>query len=111
MGYDGLMLTPLDIAKLGLLYLNKGQWENKQIVSQAWVETSTRKHISANLFDGYGYQWWVPAANYYSPEYYLAVGYLGQFIFVVPQMNLVVVFTSNLKGDHRRVPFSIYSLG
>jgi len=104
MGYDGLMLAPLDIAKLGLLYLNKGQWENKQIVSQAWVETSTRKHISANLYDGYGYQWWVPAANYYSPEYYFAAGYLGQFIFVVPQMNLVVVFTSNLKGDDFFIP-------
>lgn len=105
-GDDLMRLAPLDMAKFGLLYLNLGRWEDKQIVSKAWVEGSTRMHIHVpdNGFDGYGYQWWVPSANSNSPEYYMAAGYLGQFIFVVPQKNLVVVFTSNLRGDDFFIP-------
>ena len=100
-GHDGMKLVPIDMAKLGLLYLNNGRWEDKQIVSKAWVEDSTRTHIHAldTGIDGYGYQWWVPSANGNSPEYYMALGHLGQFIFVVPQKNLVVVFTSYLSDD------------
>ena len=98
-GYGGMMLPPHDMAKFGLLYLNKGRWDDRQIVSETWVEASTRKHISANLFDGYGYQWWCGSA-----QYYMAVGYLGQFIFVVPEKNMVVVFTSNLEGMDFYIP-------
>jgi CubicO group peptidase (beta-lactamase class C family) len=94
-GYGEMRLTPHDMAKFGLLYLNKGRWENKRIVSEAWVKAATRKHISANIFDGYGYQWWVSPIRNHSSQYYMAVGYLGQFIFVLPEKNLVVVFTSN----------------
>ena len=98
-GYGDMMLTPHDMAKIGLLYLNKGRWEDRQIVSTAWVEASTQKHISATIFDGYGYQWWVDSA-----QYYMAVGYLGQFIFVVPEKNMVVVFTSNLENYDFYIP-------
>lgn len=99
-GEGQMMLTPHDMAKFGLLYLNKGRWGDRQIISDSWVEVSTRKHISANLFDGYGYLWWISFS-----QYYMAVGYLGQFIFVVPEKNMVVVFTSNnLEGDEFFVP-------
>ncbi len=99
-GWGKMMLTPHDMAKIGLLYLNKGCWEDKQIISTAWIEASIQKHISATLFDGYGYQWWVD-----SVQYYMAFGYLGQFIFIVPGMNTVVVFTSNnLKGHNIYIP-------
>ena len=98
-GWGKMMLRPHDMAKLGLLYLNKGRWENKQIVSEAWVEASTQKHISATPFDGYGYQWWINSA-----QYYMALGYLGQYIFVVPEKNMVVVFTSNLEGSAIFIP-------
>jgi len=94
-GYGEMRLRPHDMAKFGLLYLNKGRWEDRQIVSEAWVKASTRKHISGNIFDGYGYQWWISPIRLYSLQYYMAVGYLGQFIFVLPEKNLVVVFTSN----------------
>ena len=46
-GYGELWLRPLDMAKLGLLYLNKGRWDNQQIVSADWVEQATQSHISA----------------------------------------------------------------
>jgi len=93
-GYGMMWLTPHDMAKIGWLYLNKGQWGDKQIISEKWVKDSTQKHFSATLFDGYGYQWWI------SPDkFYAAVGYGGQFIFVIPQKNMVVVFTSTLERD------------
>jgi hypothetical protein len=93
-GYGGMWLRPRDMAKFGWLYLNKGRWEKRQIISEAWVEASTRGHISATLFDRYGYQWWIDSAGYYA-----AVGYKGQRIFVVPAKNMVVVFTSDLPGS------------
>ena len=87
-GYGEMWLKPHDMAKIGWLYLNKGRWRQKQIVTSAWVEDSTRGHINATLFDHYGYQWWVDSSGYY-----MAVGHRGQRIFVVPEKNLVAVFT------------------
>ncbi len=98
-GWGGMRLRPHDMAKFGLLYLNKGRWGNQQLVSETWVRASTRKHLSATLFDGYGYQWWIDTT-----QYYMAVGYLGQFIFVVPEKNIVVTFTSNLERNHFNFP-------
>jgi CubicO group peptidase (beta-lactamase class C family) len=98
-GWGELRMRPHDMAKIGHLYLHKGQWDGKQIVPSAWVEASTRKHISATLQDGYGYQWWV-ADN----GVYMALGYAGQFIFVVPEQALVVTFTSDLEERDFYVP-------
>ena len=87
-GHAEMWLTPHDMAKFGWLFLNKGKWDRRQVVSSAWVDRSTRHHVDAKRFDHYGYQWWGDAHGYY-----MAVGYLGQRIFVVPQKSLVVVFT------------------
>ena len=81
------------MAKFGWLYLNKGKWDGRQIISEEWVDRSTRRHNDATTFDYYGYQWWRDASGYY-----VAVGHRGQFIFVVPDKNMVVVFTSDLAG-------------
>ena len=98
-GWGELRMRPHDMAKIGYLYLNKGQWDGKQIVPSAWVKVSTRKHISATLQDGYGYQWWVADHGVY-----MALGYAGQFIFVLPEQDMVVVFTSNLEERDFYVP-------
>jgi len=98
-GYGEMWLKPHDMAKFGWLFLNKGRWGNKQILPSAWVEVSTSGHIGATLFDQYGYQWWVDSAGFY-----MAVGYKGQFIFVVPEKNIVVVFTSDLPGGSFPIP-------
>ena len=98
-GYGRMWLTPHDMAKIGWLYLNKGRWGDQQIISEKWVKDSTQKHFYATLFDGYGYQWWI------SPDkFYAAVGYGGQFIFVVPKKNMVVVFTSTLESNDFYLP-------
>ena len=91
-GWGQMRMKPLDMAKIGYLYLNKGIWEGKQVVSSAWVEASTREQVNARtLAEGYGYQWWVDKAGYY-----MALGYAGQYIVVLPKQNMVVVFTSAL---------------
>ncbi len=101
-GYGGILLTPHDMAKFGLLYLNKGKWDGRQIVPAAWVETSTQRHVDATLFRHYGYQWWSDGAGYH-----MGVGYRGQFIFVVPDKNLVAVFTSDLPGMSFYIPSNL----
>ena len=101
-GWGEMWLKPHDMAKIGWLYLNKGQWEGRQVVPAAWVEASTRGHITASLFDRYGYQWWVDSAGHY-----MAVGYGGQFIFVIPQKNMVVVFTSDLPDGRFYTPSTL----
>lgn len=84
-----------DFAKIGRLYLNKGNWNGKQIVSQNWVENST-KLDSANggSFD-YQYQWWIPNEK----GDFIAEGILGQFIFVSPEEDLVIVRLGKNYGD------------
>jgi len=91
-GWGELHMLPHDMAKIGFLYLNGGEWDGEQIVPAEWVAASTSQYIPATLEDGYGYQWWVSDSGYY-----LALGYAGQFIFVIPEEDMVVVFTSDLE--------------
>ena len=97
-GYSRIYITPQDMAKIGYLFLNGGGWNGTQIVPEGWVEEATRKHVDATIMDGYGYQWWVSGKGYYS-----AVGHMGQFIHVVPDLDLVVVFTSRTEADFDRI--------
>ncbi len=101
-GWGQMRLKPHDMARFGWLYLNRGRWADKQVVPSAWVASSTRSHIDATLFDHYGYQWWVADAGYYA-----AVGFKGQRIFVVPDMNLVAVFTGDLTGKESLVAHTL----
>jgi CubicO group peptidase (beta-lactamase class C family) len=99
-GWSDLHLTPHDMAKIGYLYLNEGRWDGEQVVSAEWVKASGREHISAGtLEDGYGYQWWVDDAGVY-----MALGYSGQYIVVVPDKGMVVVFVSDLEERDFYVP-------
>lgn len=98
-GWGELRMRPHDMAKIGYLYLNGGEWGGEQIVPASWVAASTRRHISATLQDGYGYQWWVA-----DDGVYMALGYAGQFIFVVPEKALVVVITSDLEERDFYIP-------
>jgi CubicO group peptidase (beta-lactamase class C family) len=105
-GGHGLLLTPRDMAKLGYLYLRQGEWDGEQIVPAEWVKASIQPHTSmfSNVDSryelAYGYQWWVlPDLNLYEADSFGAIGYQGQFIFVVPEKDIVVVLT---QWDSRR---------
>ena len=92
----GLRLTPRDMAKLGYLYLHHGVWDGQQIVSTEWVSASVKAHVQAEDELDYGYQWWVyPALNAYT-----ARGRGGQLIFVMPDLDIVVVFTAEIEDGH-----------
>lgn len=92
----GLRLRPRDMAKLGQTYLNKGTWKGKRIVSQFWVEESVKKYIDAYWRCGYGFQWWLEN-HYWKGEIihsFSARGLGGQYIFVFPELQMVVVSTA-----------------
>ncbi len=90
-GGNDMYLTPRDMAKFGLLYLNKGRYNGKQIVPASWVETSTAKHVTLSRSD-YGYYWWLH--QFKAHDAFAAHGYGGQFIVVVPALEIVVVTTA-----------------
>lgn len=89
----GLCLTPMDMAKLGQLYLNGGLWENRQIVPAAWIAESTREHSRWNEL-AYGYLWWVIDPKEGS---YAALGDGGNAIYVNPEKSLTVVVAARFK--------------
>lgn len=94
-GSGRIFMKPEDLAKYGYLYLNKGKWDGKQLIPEKWVQESTKKQVDtpnglAGRY-GYGYQWWQSKFGGYS-----ARGFGGQFLFVMPEYNMVVVFSSGL---------------
>lgn len=94
-GGRGIWLSPADLARFGLLFLNNGNWDGEQILSQEYVHTSTQPRINGWSYAGkYAYHWWTSSANVGGTtyEYYFAMGFGGQFLFVVPDLDLVAVF-------------------
>lgn len=117
-----MWLKPHDLAKIGQLYLQKGYWDGRQIVSSTWIDDTLTAYGSPNKYrkvydkngewdigtsgqdwvnsfffkaftDGYGYQWWLDKSGIFS-----AVGTGGQYMTVVPEKKLIVVITSKLSG-------------
>jgi CubicO group peptidase (beta-lactamase class C family) len=89
-GGMGLALSPRDMAKFGYLYLHNGVWEDEQLVPAEWVEWTTSAQDGK---DDYGYQWW-RLIDGETEEYYPAFaarGYAGDNIFVLPELDMVVV--------------------
>jgi len=101
----GLFLSALDLARFTLLYARQGEWDGEQIIPRDWVARSTTSSIPVYPNDpegwGYGYQWWIyrhhtPSA----PKMYGGWGWGGQFPLVIPDLDLVAVFTGwNIKED------------
>ena len=84
-----------DFAKIGRLYLNKGNWNGKQIVSEKWVEESTHADTSNGGASFYKYQWWIPSQS----GDFMAEGILGQFIYVNPAKDLIIVRLGKKESD------------
>jgi CubicO group peptidase (beta-lactamase class C family) len=87
-------LTSRDMAKFGLLYLNEGNWNNQQIISEEWVEQSLKKHSVVQGVD-YGYLWWNKYLEADGVKYYSfgAQGNGGQKIYVWQEQKMVTVIT------------------
>ena len=102
-GGFGLNIKTEDIAKFGQLYLQKGEWNGRRLLSEAWIGEATSKQISngddpkSDWAQGYGYQFWRCR-----PEgVYRGDGAYGQFCVVMPKQDAVVAITSN--ADMQRV--------
>jgi CubicO group peptidase (beta-lactamase class C family) len=100
----GIEITPRDMAKIGVTFLNKGVWEGKQIISEQWVDKSAAFYPGNNWMNdwddhygmrGYSYSWWTHhfVKSGKRINMYYAGGWGGQFIMVIPELNTVVVFT------------------
>ena len=100
----GLEITPRDMTKIGIVYLNNGTWNSHQIISEKWVSKSSATYPGNNWinipgvdsgWNGYSYSWWVEpffkAAK--KVEMFFAGGWGGQKIIIVPELDTVVVFT------------------
>lgn len=102
MSYSGLRLRPRDMAKLGLLVVNHGQWQGHQLVPSDWIDASLRTRVATG-FDGmgYGYQWWTGTVNWHRRVlgWAAAFGNGSQRIFVLPDLDLSVVVTAGAYGD------------
>lgn len=101
---QNLGITSRDMLKFGLLYMNKGKWNGQQIISKEWVEESTKiSYKFDNPYnDGYGYFWWVRTFEVNGKKYqtYYAAGNGGQYIFIFPESELVIVFTGGNYNDY-----------
>jgi len=93
----GLCLSAEDLSKIGLMCLNKGLYDNKQIVSSKWIEQMTTPYIKCDekfAFMQYGYLWWIidDKKNIYS-----AIGDSGNVIYVNTDKNIVISVTATFK--------------
>jgi CubicO group peptidase (beta-lactamase class C family) len=91
-GFGDMRMEPLDLARVGLLYQRAGRWKNRQLLPERWVSEATRSHG-----DGYGYHFWS------DEQAFSARGRGGQYLYVNPGLELVIVTTGSLgpEGEPR----------
>ncbi len=97
LGFSGLHITTESIAKFGQLYLQKGNWQGQQLISEAWVHEASSKHIPTwpegdlDWIQGYGFQFWMCQHGAYRAD-----GAFGQFCVIMPEQNVVLAITSGV---------------
>jgi CubicO group peptidase (beta-lactamase class C family) len=97
----GLKLKSRDMAKFGQLYLDKGLWKGKRVISESWIDLSTKKHSISDLYgEDFGYFWRMIDRTIEGRKIrsYEAWGNGGQFIMIFPSLDLVAVFTGENYG-------------
>ncbi|UKB85324.1 beta-lactamase family protein [Chryseobacterium sp. MEBOG06] len=100
-----LFMKTNDMLKFGSMILNNGKSGGKQIVSQKWIQESTSEHVKLDSWDvmpdanGYGYYWWRRKTN--GHQAFVATGYGGQLICVIPDLKMVIVTTCFLNDKNK----------
>lgn len=105
-GGSELFLRPREMAKVGYLMLNEGRWGGEKILPAQWIEASIQQYIETDvefLEEEYGYQWYTK--HFAGHKVHSAEGLGGNFTFVVPDLDLVVVFAGGLMGRDMVVPY------
>lgn len=99
LGGYGLNVRTEDIAKFGQLYLQKGEWKGKQLISKDWIKLATSKQVSngnggrSDWAQGYGFQFWMCRNNAYRGD-----GAFGQYCIVIPEKETVIAITSGVNN-------------
>ena len=104
-GSAALQMRPVDMTKLGSLYLSDGVWETRRIIDSTWVEKSLTAQVRMPTAGGpaeYGYYWWL----YPERQLFEAWGGAGQRIAVLRDLGLVVVMTADIPNDIPRSAFA-----
>ncbi|MEO0528913.1 MAG: serine hydrolase [Bacteroidota bacterium] len=104
-----LYITPRDMAKIGQLILNKGKWNGEQVVSKKWILESTAPKTKITGID-YGYLWWTIPFKVNEELIFskTATGNGGQYIIVVPELEMVAIFTGGAYNSQEdKLPFAI----
>jgi CubicO group peptidase (beta-lactamase class C family) len=110
-GGNDMLLTPRQMVAFGNLYLKRGVVNGRQVVPAAWVDASFIPRARSRWSEQqYGYGWWIRELA--GHRAYYAWGFGGQFIFVVPELDLVIVTTSSAavgetRRDHRRTVLDV----
>lgn len=100
-GGNNMLMSPIDMAKFGELYRNEGRVGEAQVIPTDWIEQSWRPRTASRYSgSGYGYGWFLDEAGGYEIKY--ARGYGGQMIYLVPELELTVVTTSDPSGARDR---------
>ncbi|NGM60662.1 serine hydrolase [Sphingobacterium sp. SGG-5] len=104
-------ISASDLARFGLLMLNKGKWKNQQIIPADWVTESTRSYSDASVSNssGYGYMWWINDTKNPKPLLpnvslpngaFMASGVGGQVMLVIPDYDMVITHRVDTDADH-----------
>ncbi|GGG11420.1 serine hydrolase domain-containing protein [Paenibacillus abyssi] len=109
-GGAGMHMMARDLAKLGQLYLQQGKWNEEQLISKNWIRESTEaankglSNYKPPIYGNYGYHWWNSTAEYNGwTDFYFALGYGGQYLFVIPEFQLVVVVRKAVDGKNNAI--------
>ena len=122
-----IRISAREIARLGHLFLNRGNWDGKQLISNSWVDKATSVQVPSSIpleelsgADGrgvYGFNWWVNGIKpdgkrlweYASENTYAAMGYNNNAMFIIPEWNMVIV-RLGLDQTNRHITNEIYSI-
>jgi CubicO group peptidase (beta-lactamase class C family) len=108
---SGLRLRPRDLAKIGQLVLQGGHWGEQEVIPRSWLQEATTAQTQPNQFRRYGYQWWLGGSPFGDAEtpWVAGFGLGGQRLFMVPELELVVVVTAGNydKPGQGRLPIAI----
>ncbi|WP_282608155.1 serine hydrolase [Pelagibius sp. Alg239-R121] len=101
---SGLRMRPRDLAKIGQVVLNRGQWNGKQLVPEDWLAESLTPRARVDDILEYGYQWWLGTSPVTGEPWMAAFGNGGQRLMIMPNFDLAIVITAgnyNQPGDWR----------
>jgi CubicO group peptidase (beta-lactamase class C family) len=94
---SGVNARARDFARFGMLFAKEGNWRGKQLISREWVEESTRPDTSTDPSQDYQYFWWVNTPD--GKNHFSAQGNYGQYIYVAPEKDLVIVRLGKEEGE------------